>query len=113
MPQSPGKFLGRAFLALLAVLPVYLYGVLASGILAPVGAEKLCQGEGEGVLDLRDPIQDQFFPLSLTCRWQDGTSTQQVPPIVNPLIFLLFAAAVVLVVLGLRAMARDRSRTPV
>jgi hypothetical protein len=64
------------------------------------------------LLQLRDPVQDPFFPLSLTCRWQDGTSTQQLLPIVNPLISLLRSVAMVLVVLGLLAMSKSGSRTP-
>lgn len=108
MPQASEKWFGRAFFALVASIPVYLYGVVVSGMLTPVAADKLCQGVEDRVLDSADPIRGRLFPLSMKCMWEGGTSTEKVPPLVNPLIFGLLALSVALVVLGVRALRRQR-----
>lgn len=50
-----------------------------------------------------------WFPLTDRCHYTDGSTTELVPVYVNPILFTSLAAAVVCVVLAVRAARRDRA----
>lgn len=53
-------------------------------------------------------LDGTFFPRSVTCRWDDGSSTELIPMWVNPLIFASIAGVLVCTVLAGNAVIRKK-----
>lgn len=105
--MRPLLFLGAAFLSLVGSGVVYVAGVWSGHFVDSRAWDRICTARP---LDAADPYgRVDWFPLVQQCRWRDGTTTDLVPPWVNPLLFSLLALAFVCLVLAARtAVGRPR-----
>jgi hypothetical protein len=105
--ERPGPLLGGAVAAVLGAGLVYVLALVGSGLMVLQSSEELCD---RGPLPI---LRDQLVPLSAECVYRDGTREQLVSSLVNPLIALLLLTALLLLVLGLRALfVRPGHRSP-
>jgi len=99
--RHPWRLLGGAGASLLASFLFYCSASQRAVILLRAASD-ICSAHPVAV---DGPIlEGSFFPLSNRCHWKDGSSTQLVSPLVNPILFLLLGLTLALVVLWIRAL---------
>ena len=99
MLGKPRLLFAAAAAAVLGAALFYAFAFVASDLLALQSSADLCR-KGRFLL-----FEEHLVPLSAKCVYRDGTSEQLVSPLVNPILALLVLAALLLFVLGLRAIA--------
>ena len=93
------KLLLSGTAAVLLAVVAWIVGLTSGKLLSFRSADEYC---GEHVRKL----SWHFFPLTHQCLYTDGTSRELVPVWVNPLFSASLAAALVLIVLAMRAANR-------
>jgi hypothetical protein len=105
--ERPGPLFGGAVAAVLGAGLFYLLALVGSDLLTLQSSDELCD---------RGPyrfLNERLVPLSAECIYRDGTREQLVSPLVNPILALLLLTALLLLVLGLRALfVRPGRRSP-
>lgn len=95
----------QAGIALLcAAAMVYSIGVWSGGLLDFATSPCLDKAPANPTYQLN------LLPLTYSCRYADGSSTQSVPSYVNPVVFLCLAGALVCTGLAIRAAQRSCQR---
>ena len=98
MLERPRLLFGGAGAAALGAGLFYVFALVAGDLLALQSSAELCD-RGPFLL-----LREKLVPLSAECVYRDGTSEQLVSPLVNPILALLLLTALLLLVLGLRAL---------
>jgi hypothetical protein len=95
-----------SFAAVLAAAVTYISGVWYGHFFAPLAWDEVCVAK-----PLNDiPSRTSWLPLSNSCVWKDGTSTELVPGFVNPLTLAFLVAAAACLVLAVLASRRHRAK---
>jgi hypothetical protein len=93
--------------ALTGAIVVYLSGIWGGRFLDLRPTSDYCSRAELG----EPPITWSWFPLSNECHYVGAGSQELVPAYVNPLLYLCLAAAVLFVVLAVRASTHTRKAT--
>lgn len=88
-----------AILSFLIAPIIYAHGILSGHFLDFRAREEYC---GEGLPD-GPPTSWSWIPLRHLCKWSDGSSTELVPPYVNPILAACLILTVTFIVLAGRA----------
>jgi hypothetical protein len=105
--ERPGPLLGGAVAAVLGAGLIYVLALVGGGLMTLQSSYEMCD---RGPLSI---FRDELVPLSAECVYRDGTREQLVSPLANPLMALLLLTALILLVLGLRALfVRPGRRSP-
>ncbi|KAB1927525.1 hypothetical protein F8280_06955 [Micromonospora noduli] len=85
-----------------AAVGVYLHGLWAGHFLDLRATSVYCPAKPLASTS----TSADWLPLRHLCRYADGTTTELVPPYVNPIVFLCLAIAVACTALALRSARR-------
>jgi hypothetical protein len=108
LDKSPTWLFRASLRSLLGCFVVYGHGIISGNVLTPTDPQDLCPG-----IVLGNPVMhDSLFPLSNQCLARDGTRTELVPHLTNPLIFIFIALAVSFFALGMYRLAGAEHHNP-
>ncbi|WP_326825847.1 hypothetical protein [Streptosporangium sp. NBC_01756] len=88
-----------AILSFLIAPIIYAHGIWSGHFLDLRAREEYC---GEGLPD-EPPTSWSWIPLRHLCKWRDGSSTELVPPYVNPILAACLILTITFIVLAWKA----------
>ncbi|WP_430500583.1 hypothetical protein ACQRWP_02290 [Micromonospora trifolii] len=97
-----------AVLALAAATVVYLHGVWVGHFLDLRAITEFCPAKPLA----STPTSAHLLPLRYTCRYADGSTSDLVPPYVNPTVFLCLAVGAACTALAVRSARRTARISP-
>jgi hypothetical protein len=95
--------------ALFLAFVVYVYGTVRAEMFSLSSTDQICRAHPFS--EYRD-LSQSLLPLSTRCYWTDGTSTQLVPPWVNPAFFTLLGLGTIGPVVALSLLTASRPVSP-